>query len=100
MNDLMVGQVVRSMAGRDKGEFMVVMSIIDENYVFVSNGKLRKVSNPKKKKIKHLSKTNHIATVICDKIKNKEKITNADVRKIIESFQEPDGLGDENREEV
>ncbi|WKY48456.1 KOW domain-containing RNA-binding protein [Eubacteriaceae bacterium ES3] len=100
MNDLMVGQVVRSISGRDKGQFMVVLSIIDDNYVYVSNGKLRKVSKPKKKKIKHLSKTNHITMEIRDKMASDQEITNACIIKIIESFQKPAGLGDENREEV
>ena len=100
MNELMVGQVVRSKAGRDKGQFMVVLSIIDDNYVYVSNGELRKVGKPKKKKIKHLSKTNHITTTIRDKMKSKQEVTNSDIKKEIESFLEPMGLGDENREEV
>ncbi|MDI3536912.1 MAG: hypothetical protein PWP30_1394 [Eubacteriaceae bacterium] len=100
MNDLMVGQVVRSKAGRDKGQFMVVLSIIDDNYVYVSNGELRKVSQPKRKKIKHLSKTNHITTTIRDKMKGNQEITNSDIKKEIKSFLEPEGLGDENREEV
>lgn len=100
MNDLMVGQVVRSRAGRDKGQFMVVLSIIDDNYVYVSNGELRKVSQPKKKKIKHLSKTNHITTTIRDKMKSNQEVTNSDIKKEIKSFLEPEGLGDENREEV
>jgi len=100
MNDLMVGQVVRSRAGRDKGQFMVVLSIIDDNYVYVSNGELRKVSQPKRKKIKHLSKTNHITTTIRDKMKGNQEITNSDIKKEIKSFLEPVGLGDENREEV
>jgi ribosomal protein L14E/L6E/L27E len=88
MNDLMVGQ------------FMVVLSIIDDNYVYVSNGELRKVSQPKRKKIKHLSKTNHITTTIRDKMKGNQEITNSDIKKEIKSFLEPEGLGDENREEV
>ncbi|WKY45434.1 KOW domain-containing RNA-binding protein [Eubacteriaceae bacterium ES2] len=100
MNDLMVGQVVRSKAGRDKGQFMVVLSIIDDNYVYVSNGQLRKVSRPKKKKIKHLSKTNHITMIIRNKMENSQEITNSDIKREIQSFLEPEGLEDEYREEV
>jgi len=100
MNDFIVGQVVRSIAGRDKGQFMVVIEVLDDQFTYVCNGKLRKVSNPKKKKIKHLAKTNHIATDIRDKILDGKKISNAEIRKILESYHMPDGVGDENREEV
>ena len=100
MNDFKVGQVVRSTAGRDKGQFMVVVAVVDENFTLVCNGKLRKVSNPKKKRIKHLAKTNHIVIEIHEKILNGNKITNAEIRKILESYHAPDGVGYENREEV
>lgn len=47
-----------------------------------------------------MAKTNHIATDIRDKILNGKMITNAELRKILESYHMPDGIGDENREEV
>ncbi|MGV8906341.1 MAG: hypothetical protein ACOH15_07065 [Acetobacterium sp.] len=100
MNDLIIGQVVRSTAGRDKGQFMVVIEVVDENFALVCNGKLRKVNNPKKKKIKHLAKTNHIFKELQEKILNGNKITNAEIRKILESYHAPDGVGNKNREEV
>jgi len=100
MNEFKVGQVVRSIAGRDKGQFMVVIEVVNDHFTTVSNGALRKVSNPKKKKVKHLAKTNHIATDIRDKILNGTMITNAELRKILESYHMPVGIGDENREEV
>jgi Ribosomal protein L14E/L6E/L27E len=100
MNDFTVGQVVRSLAGRDKGQYMVVIEVVDDQFICIANGKLRKVNNPKKKKVKHLAKTNHIATEIRDKILDGKKISNAEIRKILESYHMPDGIGDENREEV
>lgn len=100
MNDFTVGQVVRSLAGRDKGQYMVVIEVVDDQFICIANGKLRKVNNPKKKKVKHLAKTNHIATEIRDKLLDGKKISNAEIRKILESYHMPDGIGDENREEV
>lgn len=87
MDELMVGQIVRSMAGRDKGEWLVVIDLIDENYVFVCNGRNRKVSNPKKKKIKHLAKTNHIDRTVDERLKNGIKVGNAEIRRILEPFE-------------
>lgn len=46
--------IAKSIAGRDKGHYLVTLGVIDENYVLVSDGKLRKVDKPKRKKLKHL----------------------------------------------
>lgn len=69
--DLAIGQIVKSKAGRDKGDIFIVYDIIDENYVLVVDGKTRKISKPKKKKLMHLQRYN---TVINDFIKMKEEI--------------------------
>lgn len=52
------GQIVISKAGRDINRKFVILKIIDENYVLISDGKLRKIDKPKLKKNKHLQKTN------------------------------------------
>lgn len=54
-----VGQVVRSIAGRDMGRLFIILSIIDDSYVTIVDGKYRKLANPKKKKMKHLCIYNH-----------------------------------------
>lgn len=50
------GSVVVSSAGHDKGRFMVVVGA-DGGFVFVADGKERKLGSPKKKNIKHIRKT-------------------------------------------
>lgn len=50
-----VGDVVISIAGRDKGNiFLVVESKGDS--VLIVNGRIRKIGIPKKKNVKHLKK--------------------------------------------
>lgn len=44
------GQLVRSIAGHDKGEYFLVYQIIDDNFVLIVNGKTRKLEKPKLKK--------------------------------------------------
>ncbi|MBS6610248.1 MULTISPECIES: KOW domain-containing RNA-binding protein [Peptoniphilus] len=51
---LLRGQVVRSKKGRDEGKVFVITEIIDENFLYLVDGKLRKLDRPKKKKVKHL----------------------------------------------
>ena len=100
MNDLKIGQVVQSRAGRDKGQFMVVIGIIDGNHVSLSNGRLRKVENPKKKKNKHLLKTNHINMECQNQILNQKNSVDEKIREILKSYEKPDDLGEKKREEV
>ena len=62
--NLAKGQLVRSMAGHDKGEYFLIYEIVDDNYVKIVNGRSRKLEKPKLKKIKHLSKINKVSNVI------------------------------------
>ena len=43
-----LGSVVRSRAGRDRDRFFVVVGIVDEHYVLIADGDLRKVSGVKR----------------------------------------------------
>lgn len=52
--ELRLGQVVCSLAGRDRGQYYVVVGIIDDRFVQVADGYRRKVSAPKKKNVRHL----------------------------------------------
>ena len=55
----MVGQIVCSKSGRDKGYFLVVVGEAD-GFVLVCDGKERPLERPKRKNIKHLSFTNQV----------------------------------------
>ena len=50
---LLRGQIIKSTAGRDKGYFMTVVAT-DDRYVYVCDGKERRLSSPKRKNPKHL----------------------------------------------
>ncbi len=83
-----LGEYVVSRAGRDKDKVFIVTSIIDELYVTVADGDLRRVENPKKKKRKHLNPINKISEEIADKLNNNKKVTNLSVRREIEKLNE------------
>ena len=78
-----IGQVVYSIAGRDTGKVFVITQVIDINYVLVSDGDLRRVEKPKKKKIRHLKFSSIIVDSIAQKINCGMKLTNADIRKAL-----------------
>jgi ribosomal protein L14E/L6E/L27E len=85
-NDITIGQVVKSRAGRDKGNIFLVLDVIDEDYVLIVDGSLRKLDNPKKKKLKHLIIYNTILPELKYKLDNNVKINNAYIRKLLEPF--------------
>ena len=53
--DARVGSVCVSTAGHDAGDYLVVIAGIDRDHVYVADGRLRKQTAPKKKKMRHLS---------------------------------------------
>ncbi len=75
------GQIVRSKAGHDKGNVFFIVGILDDGYVLIADGDLRKVEKPKKKKIRHLQPYNKVSAVIAGKIKNGIRIENAELQK-------------------
>jgi ribosomal protein L14E/L6E/L27E len=56
MVELKPGQLVRSLAGRDKGKHYLVFRELDNNYVLLVDGRSRSVARPKKKNIAHLQR--------------------------------------------
>lgn len=85
-SDISIGQVVKSRAGRDKGSIFLVYGIVDEQYVYIVDGDLRRLDSPKKKKIKHLIVFNTVLPEFKEKIENSVKINNSYIRKILEPF--------------
>ena len=76
------GSKVRSKAGRDKGiDFMVIA--VEGDYVLLADGNMRKVDNPKKKKLKHIQPSEGFSQFIADKLETVGKVTNAEVRKAL-----------------
>ncbi len=74
-----VGTIVRAMAGREKGRFMIVVST-ENGYVYLADGKERKLGSPKKKNIKHISPTKTTADT--------EKLTDKGLRCFLREFSE------------
>lgn len=79
--EIQIGQVVKSIMGRDKGRNFIVVGIVDKDHLLISDGQLRKLSSPKKKKLKHIAKYNVISEDIKEAILSGRKINNAFIRK-------------------
>lgn len=48
------GSVVKSLAGRDQGGYYVAVEA-EDRFVFIADGKERKLEKPKRKNVKHIS---------------------------------------------
>ena len=77
-----VGQIVSVKRGRDKGSFMVVMKI-ENGFLYLVDGKLRKLSKPKKKNVKHVGSTKVVVSLIPDCGRS---LQDADIRKALRIF--------------
>ena len=84
MNDL-IGHLVVSLAGRDKDIVCAVVGISDDDgYVLIADGKIRKVENPKKKKLKH------IKPIEPEIIVPRDKLTNRFIREAVNKLEKND----------
>lgn len=72
--DFVRGQVVKSLAGRDKRNLFVVLHC-DGKCVIIADGVLRRLEKPKKKNSKHLAVTNIVLP--SETLENNKKIHNA-----------------------
>lgn len=76
----MIGQIVCSKRGRDKGYFLVIVEET-ENYVSVCDGKERPLERPKSKNVKHISFTSTVLQTDCFR-------TNKQLRKSLAIYRE------------
>lgn len=74
------GQVVRSLAGHDKGDFQTVLEL-SPPYAVVCDGKRRPLERPKRKKLFHLAPT---ATVLPEEALQ----TNRQIRTALRPFRD------------
>ena len=80
ISDFIISDVVRSTAGRDQGELFYVIGT-DPVYLYLANGKDRKLEKPKRKKRKHIQKVLRSETRVADKLRLGDKVLNSELRR-------------------
>ena len=85
MNEYTIGQVVFSKSGRDKGRPFIIVNI-ENQYLYLVDGDLRKLEKPKKKKMMHVQKTHDIVEDIKTKLEEGIGLKDADIRKALRSY--------------
>ena len=85
--DVARSDVVRSCAGRDSGQLFFVVEL-DESYVYLADGKGRRVEKPKRKKRKHVELLPRRDSRVADKIRSGDKVLNSELRRDLAAFSQ------------
>ena len=81
-----LGDIVKSVSGRDKGKTFVVVSF-EDNLAGICNGKLRRTDKIKKKSPKHIKLLGKVTKEFKEMLECGEEITNARVKQEIKFFE-------------
>ena len=94
MSKVEIGNFVKSVCGRDKGNIYLVINIENDRLLLV-NGDERKLANPKIKNTKHIEIVDFDNTTLKNKILAKQKVFDAEIysaiKKIIQGKGEFNG---------
>ena len=91
--DIAKSNIVKSIAGRDAGSLFFVLGT-DGDFHLLSDGKRRRVEDPKRKRRKHVVLVSQSDTPLAMKIRSSDKITNSELRKAIAAI----GGGNQDQE--
>lgn len=78
--------IVESLAGRDQGRLFFVMQT-EPNFVYLADGRMRQVENPKKKKRKHVAFVSAGPAALAEKLRAGEKVSNSEIRRALSQFK-------------
>lgn len=85
--EINMGDIVFSKAGRDGGKFYVVVKC-EENFAYICNGKLRGCNKPKKKKFKHINPVGRVSDFAKDKLLKGESLSDKEIKAEIRAFSQ------------
>ena len=78
METYCMGMTAVSLAGHDKGKTYVILSV-DEHYVYLVDGSIKTLQNPKKKKLKHVQVNHTISSWIQNLLDENKKVYDSDI---------------------
>jgi ribosomal protein L14E/L6E/L27E len=85
METIDVGDLVLNLNGRDAGGYYLVLGA-DGAYLTLADGRSRKLEKPKRKKAKHVRRVFRSGDRTAVKLRNGERVTNAELRRAIEEI--------------
>lgn len=85
MNEELIGCFAYSLAGHDKRTVYIIVDA-DAEYAFLSDGRIRTIEHPKKKKLKHIQIVKCKDKTIESKHHANQKIMNEDIKHAIKMY--------------
>lgn len=93
--DIVIGSVVLSKQGRDKGLYFVVVGLdVKKGYVYLADGGMRKLNAPKKKNLKHVSDSGTVLQTIAVKLNTGKKVFDSEVKSALRQFNQQSNVGE------
>ncbi|MBD5161088.1 MAG: hypothetical protein HDT14_03545 [Oscillibacter sp.] len=80
--DIARSDIVKSIAGRDKGKLFFVLET-EGDFLLLADGKVRRLERPKRKKRKHVVFQARFDCRATEKIRSGERLTNSELRKTL-----------------
>lgn len=74
------GDIVRSRRGKDEGQLLVVLSILDERFALVADGGKRRFDRPKRKNVLHLEPVGFHSEEVANSLRETGRVTNAKLK--------------------
>lgn len=85
MEEISSGSIVLALRGRDAGRYFLVVRR-EGDFVFLVDGKTRKVAGPKKKKIKHIRDTGAKCGGIGEKFERNKTVFDSEIYSALKSL--------------
>ncbi|KAB2951395.1 RNA-binding protein [Heliorestis acidaminivorans] len=85
-SEVVPGQLVRSISGRDVNRYFLVLKALDQKHLLITDGLYRKVEKPKKKKLKHIEVIDSVAKDIGEMLQKGKTPTNAQAASAVQQM--------------
>lgn len=79
------GQMVESIAGRDRGKHYLILRQLDDRFCLVVNGRDRTVGKPKSKNRRHLLPLDLTETALADRLDRGETVTDEEIDRALQA---------------
>ncbi|MBO4885210.1 MAG: KOW domain-containing RNA-binding protein [Clostridia bacterium] len=82
------GRIVRSKAGRDEGDYFVVIALDGDEFALIADGGRRGFEKPKRKRVKHLFVTEATISGLQERLAAGETVENHEIRKWLSAYRQ------------
>jgi large subunit ribosomal protein L14e len=74
------GDIVRSRRGKDEGQLVIVIALVEERFALVADGDKRRFDRPKRKNVLHLEPIGTRSEEVANSLRDTGRVTNAKLR--------------------